>query len=204
MDNHRLPDSYANVPPVALKVSEVQVPTCKMDIYQHCLERALSEEQEWQEHSVSLLDKGDVTKEDSIAWAAYHASRQPVNDELPAITSLLPLFYEKAATPAMVKHGMTVIAEAIHFLNPNQIPVSAFDQPLFAIAKFVQWKWPLTHGEDKHVVMLGGLHTEMALWKALGELLNGSGWTTALSDSQVASQGTADSYLSVYHLTRTR
>ena len=64
----------------------------------------------------------------------------------------------------MVKHGMAVQKQAIEYLNPGQIPVTTFDQPLFALTKFVQWKWPDTYGEQKYVVMLGGLHTEMALW----------------------------------------
>lgn len=52
--------------------------------------------------------------------------------------------------------------------------------------------------------MLGGLHIEMELWNLCGDLLKGSGWTTALSDSDVASSGSADSFLTVSHLTRTR
>ena len=64
----------------------------------------------------------------------------------------------------MVKHGMDVIQDAIALVNPGQIPVIAFDQPLFTIAKTVKWKWPDTHGEAKFIVMLGGLHLEMALW----------------------------------------
>lgn len=122
----------------------------------------------------------------------------------PAVCSLLPLFYEKAATPAMVKHGLHVQQQATHFLNPGQIPVTACDQPLFAIAKCVQWTWPDTHGEALHVVMLGGLHTEMALWNTLGDLLDGSGWTTALTEAEVATSGIADSFLRASHLTRTR
>jgi len=51
------------------------------------------------------------------------------------------------------------------YLNTGQIPVMAFDQPLFALAKYVQWSWPLSHGEDSFVVMFGGLHIEMALWR---------------------------------------
>ncbi len=93
--------------------------------------------------------------------------------------------------------------QAVKFLNPGQIPVTTFDQPLFALAKFVQWKWPDTHGERVHVVMLGGLHTEMALWNTLGDVLESSGWTTALTEAEVASFGTADSYLKAAHLTRT-
>ena len=52
--------------------------------------------------------------------------------------------------------------------------------------------------------MLGGLHTEMALWNTLGDLLEGSGWTTALTESDVASSGVAASFLKAAHLTRTR
>ena len=63
----------------------------------------------------------------------------------------------------MIKHGMTIQREAIAHLNPGQIPVTTFDQPLFSLAKYVQWKWPATHGENMHVVMLGGLQTEMVL-----------------------------------------
>ena len=55
-----------------------------------------------------------------------------------------------------------------------------------------------------HVVMLGGLHTEMAPWSTLGDILEDSGWTTALIEAEVASSGTADSFLKVSHLTRTR
>ena len=55
-----------------------------------------------------------------------------------------------------------------------------------------------------HVVMLGGLHIEMALWSTLGDVLEGSGWTSALTESEVASSGTTDSFLKVSHLARTR
>jgi hypothetical protein len=52
--------------------------------------------------------------------------------------------------------------------------------------------------------MLGGLHIEMALWSVLGDLLDGSGWTVALTEADVASSGVADSFLKASHLTRTR
>ena len=90
----------------------------------------------------------------------------------------------------MIKHGM-------EYLNPGQNPVTTFDQPLFAFVKLVQWKWPVPHGESVRVVMLGSLHVEMALWNTLGDL---SGWTTALVEADVASSGTADSFLKVSHL----
>ena len=104
----------------------------------------------------------------------------------------------------MIKHGVNVLRWATEYLNPGQIPVMTFDAPLFALAKFIQWKWPDTHGEDKFVAMLGGLHIEMAMWKTYGDYLDGSGWRNALVQAGIASSGTADSFLKVSHLTRTR
>ena len=116
----------------------------------------------------------------------------------------MPLFYEIAATAAMVKHGMTVQLKAIQYLNHDQTPVTVFDAPLFALAKLVQWKWPDTHGEGKHVVMMGGLHIEMAMWSTFGDYLEGSGWGAALTQAGVASFGTVDSFFKASHLMRTR
>ncbi|KAG1663859.1 hypothetical protein GQR58_020175 [Nymphon striatum] len=62
----------------------------------------------------------------------------------------------------------------------------------------------LSHTEKVYLTMLGGLHIEMAFWRLCGDLLESSGWTTALSESSVASTGTGDSFLKVSHLTRTR
>jgi len=44
----------------------------------------------------------------------------------------------------------------------------------------------------------------LAIWKTFGDYLNGSGWTNALVQVGIASSGTADSFLKVSHLTRTR
>lgn len=99
---------------------------------------------------------------------------------------------------------MDVLREATSFLNPGQVPVITLDQPLFALAKAIQWKWPVEYGEDKFVVMFGGLHLEMAMWSTVGDLLDGSGWTTILTEAEVASSGIAQSLLKASHLTRTR
>ncbi len=53
-------------------------------------------------------------------------------------------------------------------------------------------------------MMCGGLHIEMNAFKVLGDLLDGSGWTGALAQVNIATSGTADSYLKVSHLTHTR
>ncbi len=199
-----LPDSYAVVPPIELKTTSISVPARVLSETDNTLDRNKAQESKWAEHCLKLLDKENLTSEDKIAWSAFHSATQSASTDLPVVSALLPLFYEKAATPAMIKHGMDVLKKATEFLNPSQIPVVALDQPLFALAKFVQWKWQETHGEDKFVVMFGGLHMEMALWNTLGDLLESSGWTSALVEAEIASSGVADSFLKASHLTRTR
>ena len=115
-------------------------------------------------------------------------------------TPLLPLFLESAHTVAMIKHSMDVVRNAVEYLNPGQTPVVTFDQPLFALVKEIQWKWPQDYGEEKFVVLFGGLHIEMAALKTLGDWLQGSGWVQALVQAEITSAGTADSFLRASHV----
>jgi len=99
---------------------------------------------------------------------------------------------------------MNVIKSAVQYINPGQTPVITLDQPLFAIAKQIQWNWPVSHGENQFVIRLGGLHIEMAAFKVLGNRLDGSGWTSVIADAGVTSTGVAESFIKASHLTRTR
>ena len=99
---------------------------------------------------------------------------------------------------------MDVIKRAVEHLNPGQVPVLTVYQPLFAIAKIIQWELPESYGEDKFVVLLGGLHIEMATLAILGDFLYGSGWTNVLTQAGIATPGTADSFLKGAHVIRTR
>lgn len=176
--NHHLPNSFTTVPAVALKASKVAVPQLSNALTpkEGMLVGAVSKEKSWLKHASQLLVKDEVEKGDTVAWSAFHASQQDDSAILQTtLTQLLPLFYEKAATTAMVKHGMNVVHWGTEFLNPGQIPVVAFDAPLYALAKLTQWNWPETHGEDKFVPMFGGLHIEMTTWKTYGDYLEGSG-----------------------------
>ena len=54
--------------------------------------------------------KKEVEENDDIAWSAYHASQEDPSDTVfSALTQLMPLFYEKAASAAMIKHGMDML-----------------------------------------------------------------------------------------------
>ena len=205
--SYQLPDQFTTVPAVALKTKSVSVPQ-KVNAStpkKGQLADAQLKETSWLKHAYQLLENDKIEKGVTITWSAFHASFQDASaDSHITLTQMLPLFYEKAATAAMIKHGINVLRWATEFLNPGQIPVMAFDAPLFALAKFIQWNWPDTHGEDKFIAMFGGLHIEMAMWKTFGDFLEGSGWTNALAQAGVASSGTADAFLKASHLTRTR
>ena len=115
-----------------------------------------------------------------VTWSAHHASQKRGLPFEVSITSLLPLLRDQAHSVATVKHVMDKIKDIVTFLNPGQVPVIAADQPIYAVAKQVQWHWPENYGEDKFIVMFGGLHIEMAALKSIGTLLQDSGWTFIL------------------------
>uniref|UniRef100_A0A1X7U3D9 Uncharacterized protein n=1 Tax=Amphimedon queenslandica TaxID=400682 RepID=A0A1X7U3D9_AMPQE len=116
---YALPDYYTAVPPVAIKKDDISVPKSPNDIvanddnFLQC----------WIENSIKLLEKEVSESDDKITWSAYHASLQSSSAMIPALIQLLPLFHEKAATAAMIKHGMDVIRKTIEYLNPGQTPI---------------------------------------------------------------------------------
>ena len=88
------------------------------------------------------MAKDKLEVDDYVSWAALHAENQPNPVDPISVVVLLPLFSEKSATIALVKHGMDVLRKITAYLNTGQTPVMAFNQPLFALAKYVQWSWP--------------------------------------------------------------
>lgn len=201
-----LPKFYSDVPPFALKLP-VQPPSHENvhdtdDTSQYG--RAVEITKCWLE-TVETAVNGQTPAPENVSWGAYHATAEDKrSDRTPGISSLLPLFHEPSKSPAMMKHAFDVVKKAVNFLNPGQNAVIACDQPLFALAKQIQWKHPELYGENKMTIMLGGLHTEMAFLKAIGTLLRDSGWTDILVQAGVATTGVADSFLSAAHVTRTR
>lgn len=90
-------------------------------------------------------------------------------------------------------------------VNAGQVPVLTVDQPLYTVAKQIQWNWPNKFGESKFVVVLGALHVEMAVLKTIGEWLqwlDGSGWVAALVTAGITSSGRGESMLHASHVMR--
>ena len=117
---------------------------------------------------MKLVDKQQLNNKDSISWAVYHASQQPN-------IALLPLFYESAHTAAMIRHSKDIVQKLVNHVHPCQTPIISMDQPLYAICKKIQWVFGGPYSEEAFVVMLGPLHTEMALLRLLGYWLTDSG-----------------------------
>ena len=221
----QLPLFYTTVPPISVVSDTFQIPagSAQMNIPADTVVEAFREEEIWlqsidlpsqarQTGQELLLDGDDVvegsadqvqTGTTSSSWSAFHAKR--TTEAKPKChSSLLPLFQDSAHSLPMIHHGMTVVKQAVQFLNPGQTPVLACDQPLFALAKEIQWKWPESFGEDQMVIMLGGLHIEMTCLKTIGTWLDGSGWVQALVTAEVTTAGRADALLQASHVTRTR
>ena len=161
------PESYTNVPPVSLPANDqMKIPWFDK------VTTALANETE-----PDLVDM-------NVSWSAHFANSQVSVPKSPAIISLLPLFRDGAHSPAMVKHGMNIIQHITVRVNPGQIPVFTVDQPIYAIAKKIQWTW-------RYVILMGGLHIEMAMLKLIGDWLDGSRWTYVMTSANVTTEGCA-------------
>lgn len=196
-----LPDAYTNVKPAhftqknpcpSVTPPGISLPSSSLGPFQ---------EMKWLEE-VSVTE--EVDKMMNLTWSAYHASKKRKTEFEVSIGALLPLLRDQAHSVPTVKHVLDKVAEVVSILNPGQTPIVTADQPIYALAKQVQWQWPNEYGEDKFLIMFGGLHIEMAALRSIGTLLQSSGWTTALAEAGVTSSGTADSFLSVASVTKTR
>ena len=129
-----------------------------------------------------MVSTDNTQGDEAVSWSTYHGSLQPTNGASESCltnTSLQPLFYDQAHSVSMICHSMNVVKKAVDILNPGQVPIITADQPLFTIAKQIQWNWTASHREDQFIVMSGGLHIEMATFKTISNLLDSSGWTGA-------------------------
>ena len=72
----------------------------------------------------------------------------------------------------MIQQSMKLVKDAIPFINPRETPIIGMIQPLYALVKQNQWERADVYGESSYVVMMDGLHTEMASLKIVGHWLN--------------------------------
>jgi len=198
-----LPEYYTVAPAVMLHSMEPIV----TETHGHMsddLAVAKTDDSAWLEFVHDFLVNGSDPVTTHVTWSAFHAQRQPQCVNSSATTALLPLFRDSSNSISMVKHALDVIKVAVDHLNSGQTPVMTCDQPLYALAKIIQWNFPELYGESSYVIMLGGLHIEMAGLKAIGSFLSGSGWAEVFAESGINTPGTAESFLTAGHVRRCR
>jgi hypothetical protein len=203
-----LPTSYTTMEEVALPKEDVNVPALP-NLNSHPVIAArpvddlVKEERDWLERVESKLHK-ELSREDFISWGAYHATDgEPILFKTQS--HMLPIFTSVAHSPTTMMHCMLRIVEITNHLNPGQPPVMVVDQPLYALAKRLQWQFPDSPiGEDRFFVFLGAMHIEKMLWTCAGEWLEGSGWATMIANAGVTTHGSAQSMLKATHICRTR
>ncbi len=68
---------------------------------------------------------------------------------------------ESVHSVATITRFMWRIRDTLAFLIQDKSVLVA-DQPLYVLAKQIQWQWLDEYGENKFVLIFGGLHIEMA------------------------------------------
>ena len=136
-----------------------------------------------------------VDSDGNISWEAYYANQQLAQEILLLLQQCYLFSMRTLSLVAMIHHSIYVIKQGVQELNPSQVPVITLDQPLYSIAKRIQWNWPEKYGENHFVIILGGLHIEMAGLKVIGNWLEDCGLVEALVQAKVASAGIGNSFL---------
>jgi hypothetical protein len=180
----RLPASFTTVPATGNVLCERPIASIVTSGFETGL-KPIEQLRPWLDNVESKVC--DNTQSEEATFSAYHAKAnvKPVTGICNHV--LLPLLPDHIQSPATVRHLMDVIMHITNTVNNGQPAVITADQPVYAVAKYIQWKYPNDYGEDKVVMMMGGLHVEMAVQNMLGKWLRGSGWSDMFLKAGVAS-----------------
>ena len=120
------------------------------------------------------------------------------------INPILPLISKPVHTVKAQYHCMGIISHTIKHINPGQIPIDTCDQPVFALTKEIQWRYPEMFSEEQYFSILGGLHIEQELLVVHGELVAGSGLAKILENNNLSLIGASSANLDVNNIKRAR
>lgn len=135
----------------------------------------------------------ELTESSNISWGSIGEKSTAAK----GLGAMLPLFSEKSTSPGMIKHGLDLNKRITQHLHSGQVEICCMDQPLFALAKKLQWSKAATYGESRLVMLLGGFHIEKAFLGVLGQLLDKSSWVHIVANSGITTEGTAEAALKV-------
>ena len=107
----------------------------------------------------------------------------------PGINAIMPMIREPVHTLQMQYHCMQITKTTIEAVNPGQTPVDVSDQPVYALIKEVQWRYPELF--TNYFPMMGALHIEQIFLVLHGQLIHGSGLHEVLSVNTFILLGTS-------------
>ena len=87
---------------------------------------------------------------------------------------------------------MKIAMGLTNHLNSRQITIMVVDQPVYAIAKQLQWCYP---DQCRALFMLQPLHIEVAFMSAIGDWVKGNGWTDILNRAKIIMVRRVESFL---------
>ena len=112
-------------------------------------------ELEWLESVSNSLIFG---KADSLS--KHHASLKRRDCGISGINAIMPMINKPAHTLGTQYHVMSINRKIRNFLNTSQTPLDVCDQPVYALTKTIQWRFPTEFGMESYFSLLGGLHIE--------------------------------------------
>lgn len=203
----RLPDDYVMITPCELPKTDIFVPigSDKVTPSHNRIEGAKLRDQIWINHVKEALYKEELDKNDIVTWSGHYSRLLDDNSiKPPAEIGANPIFPDKITDPALLIHLLKHTKKGTQFLNHGQTPVLGADQPVYALLKQIQWKFPEAFGEDKFVIMLGALHIEDKVYQMLGKVIRESGWEWVMTKADIFTSGRTSSALDEHHIKRSR
>ena len=112
------------------------------------------------EDELQWLQNSNQSDDIWVPWSRHHSSKERSKVRPQDISAILPLIDAPVHTLDTQYHCMDIVDKTVNKLNPGQICVDESDQPVFAISKQLQWRFPEQFGPDKYFCLFGSLHIE--------------------------------------------
>ena len=155
------------------------------------------------EDELQWLQNSNQSDDIWVPWARHHSSKERSKVRPQDISAILPLIDAPVHTLDTQYHCMDIVDKTVKKLNPGQICVDESDQPVFAISKQLQWRFPEQFGPDKYFCLFGSLHIEKSILALCGIMIKGSGLDAILSCCELSIVG-SESLVTVNHIKKAR